>query len=68
MKKVIVMLSIFALASCGGASTSKEVKDSTAVDSTVVVDSVAAADSAVVADTASAPKSGGGGNSVTPVK
>ena len=46
MKKVIAILSIVALASCGGAGSSEEVKQ----DSTVVVDStvVAPADSTKV--------------------
>ena len=38
MKKVFAILSIVALASCGGAGSSKEVKqDSTIVDSAAVV-------------------------------
>lgn len=48
MKKVLALLSIVALASCGGASTSEEVKDSTVVDSVLVSDSAVVADSVAV--------------------
>jgi len=41
MKKVLAVLSIVALASCGGAETKETVVDSVVVDS-VVVDSVVA--------------------------
>lgn len=45
MKKVFLILSIVALASCGGGSSSETVTDSVKVDSTVVVDSVKVVDS-----------------------
>jgi len=67
MKKVLVLLSIVALASCGGASTSEEVKDSTVVDSVVASDSAVVVDSAVVADTV-VSVNGGESPRFTPIK
>jgi hypothetical protein len=67
MKKIFAILSIMALASCGGASTSEEVKDSTVVDSVVTSDSAVLVDSVVVVDSA-VPVNGGGAPRFTPVK
>jgi uncharacterized protein YcfL len=40
MKKVLVVLSAFALLSCGGGQSTEVVTDSVSVDSSVVVDTV----------------------------
>jgi hypothetical protein len=50
MKKVFLILSIVALASCGGSSSTETVVDSTKVDSVVVMDTVPVVDSAVVTE------------------
>lgn len=59
MKKLVLILSVFALASCGGSSASSEaVVDSTVVDS-VVVDTTSVVDTtATVVD----PVTSGGGS------
>lgn len=56
MKKVILFLSVVALVSCGGGSSSDVVVDSVKVD-TVVVDTLPVADTAAVVN----PEVSGGG-------
>lgn len=55
MKKIVALLSILALVSCGGATTDQVVTDSVVVD-TVLVDSVPVVDSTTMNTT------GGGGS------
>jgi hypothetical protein len=50
MKKVFLLLSIVALVSCGGASTTENVVDSTKIDSVPAVDTMMAMDSTVVVE------------------
>lgn len=67
MKKVLVLLSIVTLASCGGTTSPEEVKDSTLVDSVLVSDSAVVVDSVAVLDSV-VSVNGGGTPRITPVK
>ena len=56
MKKIVALLSIMALVSCGGSSTTDQVVTDSVVTDTVIVDSVP------VVDSVSMNTAGGGGS------